>query len=310
LLDQVTATDTHPAASPALLALYDDVQRKLRKLEAAKASPGANTRSIPSSESSRRAIERLTVSEHQLHDEIVGAGETSDPEMFSHTLTLKSLQDALPERHAVLLEYWTGDTASFAWSITRTSIRSFRLPAASELTRQCLGYRKVVLSAVSTDPTLTAERRAALRTAQDAELRRLGAQLSKTLLPRDLIVPGTTMVFLVSDGPIESLPFAALPAVSGVHGRSIDFLREPSATIFSILETHPVTAHPMRVAVFAGELASANGVGSEVRFSSEDDARNRPPQFAALPFAGDEAMMIRATRGAESTRCVLRTLVS
>jgi tetratricopeptide (TPR) repeat protein len=302
LLDQVTATDTHPAASPALLALYEDVQRKLRKLEAAKASPGSNTQSIPASESSRAAIARLTVSEHQLHNEIVGAGETGDASMSSHTLTLKSLQDALPERHAVLLEYWTGDTASFAWSITRTSIRSFRLPPASELTRQCLGYRKAVLSAVSTDPTLTAERRAALRTAQAPELHRLGVQLSKTLLPRDLIIPGTAMVFLVSDGPIESLPFAALPAVSGVPGRSIDFLREPSATIFSILETHPVTAHPMRVAVFAGELASASGVGSEARSSSEDDARNHPQQFAALPFAGDEAMMIRATMGAESTR--------
>ena len=302
LLDQVTATDAHPAASPALLALYEDVQRRLRKLEAAKASPRSNTQSIPASESSRAAIARLTVSEHQLHNEIVGAGETGDASMSSHTLTLKSLQNALPERHAVLLEYWTGDTASFAWSITRTSIRSFRLPPASELTRQCLGYRKAVLSAVSTDPTLTAERRAALRTAQAPELHRLGVQLSKTLLPRDLIIPGTAMVFLVSDGPIESLPFAALPAVSGVPGRSIDFLREPSATIFSILETHPVTAHPMRVAVFAGELASASGVGSEARSSSEDDARNHPQQFAALPFAGDEAMMIRATMGAESTR--------
>jgi len=292
LLDQVTATDRPRGATPALLALYENVQRKLRTLEAAQDAPKANARSVPASESTRAAIERLTMSEHQLHDEIVGFDETSDAATSSHSLTLKSLQDALPGR-AVLLEYWTGEMASYAWSITRTGIRSFRLPPVSELTRQCLDFRKAVLSAVFPDPTLTAERRAALRTAQDIERRRLGLQLSNTLLPHDIIVSGTTTVFLVSDGPVESLPFAALG-----RRHSIDFLSEPSATIFSILETHVAVAHPIRVAVFADETASANGPANEVRLSSP---AGHPREFAALPFAGDEAMMIRTTLGAEAT---------
>jgi CHAT domain-containing protein/Tfp pilus assembly protein PilF len=302
LLDQVAATDAHREASPSLLALYEDVQRRLRKLET---SSRENPQSVPASQSTRAALEKLTVSEHQLHDEIVAMDDGSKVAIQSYSLTLKSIQDALPDTHAVLLEYWTGETASYAWSITRTGIRSFRLPPAANLARQCLSYRKAVMSVASTDPTLTAERRAALRTEQDAELHRIGGQLSTTLLPRNDIVPGTTMVFLVSDGPIESLPFAALPSAKEAQARGIDFLTEPSATIFSLLEIHPVAPHPMRVAIFA-EPPSVSGTGGEVRvspphLSSSNDARDHSQHFAALPFADNEAMMIRATMGTEAT---------
>jgi len=295
LLDQVTATDSERGPTPALLALYEDVQRRLRKLEAAKGAP-ASAGGV--SAATRAAVERLTMSEHQLHDEIAGTGETSEAATSSQALSLKALQDALPEQHAALLEYWTGETASYAWTITRSGIRSFGLPPVAEIARQCSGYRKAVLSAVSSDPTLTAERRAALRTAQDSELRRLGLQLSKTLLPYGMFTSGTTAVFLVSDGPIDSLPFATLPAVSGAAGSKADFLSEPSATIFSLLETHAAVAHPMRIAVFADENTSNNSATNHVRVSSPGEPEGK---FAALPFAGDEAMMIRTTMGAEAT---------
>ncbi len=302
LLDQVAVTDAHREASPALLALYEDVQRRLRKLET---SSRENSQSVLASQSTRATLEKLTVSEHQLHDEIVAMDDGSKEAIQSYSLTLKSIQDALPDRHAVLLEYWTGETASYAWSITRTGIRSFRLPPAAKLARQCLSYRKAVMSVVSADPTLTAERRAALRTEQDAELHRIGGRLLMTLLPRNIIVPEITMVFLVSDGAIESLPFAALPSAKEALARGIDFLAEPSATIFSLLETHPATSRPMRVAIFA-EPPSVSGTGSEVRVSSphlasSNDAQDHSQRFAALLFAGNEAMMIRATMGIEAT---------
>jgi CHAT domain-containing protein/tetratricopeptide (TPR) repeat protein len=303
LLDQVMEADTHPSASPALLALYEDVQRKLRTLEAAK---NPNLRSSASAASMRNAVERLTVSEHQLHDEILASGATSDAATFSHPLTLKSLQDSLPERHAALIEYWAGGTASYAWSITRAGIHSFRLPPAPTLARQCLGYRRVVLSAVSANPALTAERRAALQTTQDADLRTLGLQLSNTLLPPGMLPPGTSTVFLISDGPIESLPFAALPTISGALRRDVDFLSEPSATIFSLLETHTTTTHPMRVAIFSADTAS-NDPASQARSSS---LPGHSSPLAALPYATDEARMIRATMGADATHLFSSAQVS
>jgi CHAT domain-containing protein len=302
LLDQVTATDTHAEASPALLALYEDVQRRVRRLETSAALRQGDAQTSQASKSVRAAIERLTVSEHQLHDEIVAADEPNDSAKPSHPLTLEALENALPDRRATLVEYWSGEEASYAWSITPTGIRSFHLPPAAELNRQCLGFRKMLLAAVSPDPTRTAEQRAAMRLGQEEQLQKLGIQLSHNLLPRGMLAPGTATVFIVADGPIESIPFAALPDGLKAPLRDTVFLNEPSATIFSILESNSITSHPMRLAVFALGATSPSTQDGETHSALQSNGRNHSQEFSSLPFAGDEAMMIRATMGTEATQ--------
>ena len=302
LLDQVTATDTHAEASPALLALYEDVQRRVRRLETSAALRQGDAQTSQASKSVRAAIERLTVSEHQLHDEIVAADEPNDSAKPSHPLTLEALENALPDRRATLVEYWSGEEASYAWSITPTGIHSFRLPPAAELNRQCLGFRKTLLAAVSPDPTRTAEQRAAMRLAQEEQLRKLGIQLSRNLLPRGMLAPGTAAVFIVADGPIESIPFAALPNGLKAPLRDTVFLNEPSATIFSILESNSITSHPIRLAVFAFGETSTSTQDGKTQSALQSNGRNHSQEFSSLPFAGDEAMMIRATMGTEATQ--------
>jgi CHAT domain-containing protein/Tfp pilus assembly protein PilF len=303
LLDQVAATngELHAVASQPLLAQYVDVERRLRRFEAS----GARLRGPQESQASttvRAAIERLTVSEHQLHQEILAADQADTSSAPSHSLTLKALENALPDRHAALVEYWSGEKASYAWSITLSGIRSFRLPPATELNRQCLGFRKTLLAAVSPDPSRTAEQRAAMRLAQEEQLRKLGIQLSRNLLPRGMLAPGTATVFLVADGPIESIPFAALPDGLKASLRDTVFLNEPSATIFSILENNSITSHPMRLAVFALGATSTSTQDGETHSALQSNGRNHSPEFSSLPFAGDEAMMIRATMGTEATQ--------
>jgi CHAT domain-containing protein len=276
LLDQVTATDTHTEASPALLALYEDVQRRLRRMETHDA------------QTSKAAIERLTVSEHQLHAEILADGTPGDTGNAAHPLTLQALEGALPGPRAALVEYWTGAQASYAWSVTSNGIRSVRLPPAAQVSRQCASFRKALLAGVSSDPRLTAEQRAAGQSAQQAELRQLSAELEHILLPPGLLHPATSTVFIIGDGAIDSVPFAAL--------RKGTFLNEPSATIFSVLETNPVIPHPMRLAVFAADSSSASAPHSA--------------QLPALPFAGDEARMIRATMGNDATHLFSGSAIS
>jgi CHAT domain-containing protein len=308
LLDQVTATDTHAEASPALLALYEDVQRRMRRLETSAALRQGDAQTSQASKSVRAAIERLTVPEHQLHDEIVAADEPNHSAKPSHPLTLEALENALPDRRATLVEYWSGEEASYAWSITPTGIRSFRLPPAAELNRQCLGFRKTLLAAVSPDPTRTAEQRAAMRLAQEEQSRKLGIQLSRNLLPGGMLAPGTTTVFIVADGPIESIPFAALPDGVKAPLRDTVFLNEPSATIFSILESNSIASHPMRLAVFALGSTSASAQDGEAQSALQSNGRNHTQELSSLPFAGDEAMMIRATMGTEATQLFSGTI--
>jgi len=303
LLDQVAATngELHAAASQPLLAQYEDVERRLRRFEASAARlRGPQERQA--STTVRAAIARLTVSEHQLHQEILAAGEADTSSAPSHSLTLEALEDALPDRHAALVEYWSGEKASYAWSITPRGIRSFRLPPAAELNRQCLDFRKALLAAVSPDPGRTAEQRAAMRLEQEEQLRKLGMQLSRTLLPRGMLAPGTATTFLVVDGPIESIPFAALPDGVKAPLRDTVFLNEPSATIFSILESNSIASHPMRLAVFALGSTSASTQDGETQSALQNNGRSHSQEFSSLPFAGDEAMMIRATMGTEATQ--------
>jgi CHAT domain-containing protein/Tfp pilus assembly protein PilF len=309
LLDQVAATngELHAAASQPLLAQYEDAERRLRRFEAS----AARLRGPQESQASttvRAAIARLTVSEHQLHQEILAAGEADTSSAPSHSLTLEALENALPNRHATLVEYWSGEEASYAWSITPMGIRSFRLPPADEINRQCLGFRKALLAAVSPDPTRTAEQRAAMRLAQEEQLRKLGIQLSRNLLPLGMLAPGTTTAFIVADGPIESIPFAALRDGLKAPFRDTVFLNEPSATILSILENNSITSHPMRLAVFALGATSTSTQDGEAQSALQSNGRNHPQEFSSLPFAGDEAMMIRATMGTDATQLFSGTI--
>jgi tetratricopeptide (TPR) repeat protein len=304
LLDQIAATnaDIRADASPALLAQYEDVQRRLRRLEASSSrQPAAQNRQA--SRAMSAAIARLAVSEHQLHQEILPNGK-EDEFTPLRALTLESLESALPDRHATLVEYWVGEETSYVWSITRGGIRGFRLPPNFLLDRQCSAFRKALLAAASRDPRVTAEQRAVMQPAQEVHWRNLGARLSRTLFPAGLLLPFTSTVFVVGDGSIESVPFAALPEVSlgdtsKAPLRNVTFLNEPSATIFSLLEANPISPHPMRVALFTEEQKLPK---AELRPAVQGTRNNPSPEFSALPFTGEEAALIRATIGANAVR--------
>ena len=304
LLDQIAATnaDIRGDASPALLAQYEDVQRRLRRLEASSSRQPA-AQNNQSSRATSAAIARLAVSEQQLHQEILPKGK-EDAFTSLRALTLESLESALPDSHAILVEYWVGAKTSYMWSITRGGIREVRLPSGSQLDRQCSAFRKALLATASRDPRVTAEQRAAIQPEQEVHWRSLGARLSETLFPAGLLLSSTSTVFVVGDGPIESVPFAALPGVSLAGSskaplRNVTFLNEPSATIFSFLEANPIAPHPMRVALFTQEQKLPK---AEPRSIVQETRNGASPEFSALPFTRDEAALIRATIGANAVR--------
>jgi CHAT domain-containing protein len=289
LLDEVNGSVdlAPPGASPALLAQYDDVQRRLRAFDGASFHRDATVTA---------SITRLTLEEHQLRAEIRTAGEAAaangntnlSQRSSAAALSLAGLQSALPDSHSMLVEYWVGETASYGWAISSAGIRSFRLPPAAQLDRLCATFRKALLAEASRDPRLSAEQRAAAQPAIESEQRRLATQLAVTLFPGDLLAHPISTLVLVGDGTVDAVPFAAVakladvsPARAGL--RRISFLNEPSATIFSLLEAKPVTARPLRVAVFS------------------DSFSHGADELPQLPFAHDEAAMLREIFGAAAT---------
>jgi CHAT domain-containing protein len=228
---------------------------------------------------------------------------------------LEALEDALPNDHSALVEYWTGEKASYGWSITRSGIRGFRMPPASQLDRQCAAFRKALLATASRNPHLSAERRADLQPKLESRWRNLGAQLAETLFPSGMLSPSTSTVLIVGDGSIESVPFAALSILLPVRTpktspRNVTFLNEPSATILSFLEAQHSSPHTMRLAIFTAEQQSTKMQGAWIRHASQNEQRKQAVESSTLPFTGDESAMLRALFGASATRTFSGSSVS
>ena len=174
----------------------------------------------------------------------------------SSTLTLASLQSLLPDSRSVLVEYWTGENRSYAWSITNGGIRSFPLPPAAVLDRRCAAFRKALLATAERDPAHFDRRKSqdAIRGCNPGGSSWAQAWPGRCF-PPGVLPPATSTVLVVGDGAIETLPFVALPGLSVVPAangqvRRITFLNEPSATVFAFLEERSMTSRAIRLAVF------------------------------------------------------------
>jgi tetratricopeptide (TPR) repeat protein len=305
LLDQVTAGERDRltgVASPGR-AQYDEVMRKLRLLESRSSSMRGQRREASSAD--RSAIAQLTAEEHSLHAESEAGQLAAAPEQ-APPLTLEMIQQALPGERSALIEYWTGDDASYAWAVSRTGVRMVRLPPVKELARQIGAFRQAILSPVSLPPDVLAAKRAQMLTEVQRQTQTLETEVAHTLFPPGLLSGGISTLAVVADGPVLSTPFSALvPALERslrqTNNPPVAFLNEPSAAIFTWLESHPVPARPMEVAIFAGGGAGS-GSGRREENTAAATEGSSTVALTALPFAGDEAEMIRSIFGPSATR--------
>lgn len=281
LLDQVAASDPGQVADPAsaLEAQYDDVLRQLRLLEVADGRRGARAGRDGD------AVARLTQEEHTLQAEVDAEAKLNPAGRAIAPLTLQDIQNALPRSHAALLEYWAGNDASYVWCIGSGGVRMLRLPRAAELDKEVSGFRQAILAETSLGANVSAQQRAVLIPAARQRTRLLAGQLARILVPPGLLPARTSTLLVVGDGPILSVPFAALPLASS-PGIRMAMLSEPSAAILSFLEARPLESRPTRIAVFTDSAASPTA------------GRNG---LAALPYASGEAAAIRGLFGASAT---------
>jgi CHAT domain-containing protein/tetratricopeptide (TPR) repeat protein len=287
LLDDLSASKASATEgiSSAQLTRYDAVGRQLRRSEAA---------AVHGDKSAARAVARLTILEHQLRPELLDVAGSSDVSPL-RMLTRKALQDALSGDHEILIEYWAGEQASYAWRITHAGIRSFRLPPAAQIEQECMKFRDSLSATALRDPQLSAEQRAAIQPQLEARWHQQGWQLATTLFPSGLWPPSASTAIVVGDGAIQSVSFGALMNSSPALG-DVTFIHEPSAAILLVLERKAVSPHPMRLAVFTSGGKADAGAADSTRASSSSDGS------AHLQFTGQEAQTIRSVFGESSTR--------
>ena len=191
LADQIAVGRKRTADDAALEDQRAQLTTLQLRLEARTRRQGAND---PEAIDLRRAVEE-TGAKIDARREAVAARNSALPD------TLRDLQKSLP-RDAAVLSYFVGDEQSHAWLLTRDSIRHRQLAGFSSLARAVEAARNEQRGGSSAGNAM----------------RDLG-----TLLFGDLLDGITTRRLLViPDGPLNSVPFAALPVGRGSHDMLLD----------------------------------------------------------------------------------------
>jgi CHAT domain-containing protein len=226
--------------------------------------------------------------------------------------SIADVQKMLPES-AALLEYSLGEAASVVWIVTKSSAHAERLAPRKEIEQLALAAGNALTEPGRSPPGETiAGRRERLQRAA-AEFSRTAAELSRRVLPASLSGVKATRIWVVPDGALQYVPFAALPRGGAPVVDSVEVTTLPSASALLYLGSR-VRAPIENVAVFADPVFRADdprvrggtaaitaaAVGSAPRAADYDlDSLDR------LRFSRQEAQQIAAVSGRTRVRVEL-----
>ncbi len=161
----------------------------------------------------------------------------------------------LLDSHSALLEYWVGRHAIFRWTFTSSGLTASELPNSTDLLRQMDDFKRLLLAREDHPVGEDFAGREARIAQADREAALVAQRLGQALLPP--LAASIHRLILVPDGPLDSLPFAALRNRKGrwlIERYELDV--EPSAAIALALHQRPANAHATQIAVFADPVYS------------------------------------------------------
>lgn len=196
--------------------------------------------------------------------------------------TREAMQAALPEDMAVLA-YFVGDRRSHAWLLTRTDFRHAALPGRRNIEHLVNAF--------------IAKQRVGARGQRDPALAPLLGNLLNGV--------GSKRLLVLPDGPLNGLPFAALPLPQGPREQLIDrfvISAAPSLALALRPDTFNADAQ-MRVAVISDPVYTPDDRRLTVAVNGTATFRGAEPgngRLARLPYSAIEARaVVRAFEGAD-----------
>jgi CHAT domain-containing protein len=238
-----------------------------------------------------REIARLVDDWNDLRAKIRAASPAYWALQAPEPVTVERVQASLLDANSTLVEFYLGDSRSYAWVIDRQAIRFVELPAASAIEPVARKYHALLSRETETLPAAERDRLAA---GVAAEGRRLAALIWQPIESR---VRGKRLV-IAADGVLQYVPFAALPSTTGaplITRHEIVYV--PSASVLDTIrkDSRPLSPGAL-TAVFADPVFSTG----DARFGVDEDQQpaSRAPSPAAswqrLRFSRMEADAIRA----------------
>jgi len=175
-------------------------------------------------------------------------------------LTLAEIQrEVLKDDNTVLLEYALGSQQSYLWAITRTSFKSYQLPARSEIEPTALSLSESLKKQQDNlnGPTAGAD---------DATMAEQVAKLSKAILGPATDQLNHYRLLVIADGALQYVPFQMLtmPGTQTSELRPLmldhEIVNEPSASTLALLLRESLNRRPPAnsVAVLADPVFKAD----------------------------------------------------
>ena len=259
-------------------------EQELRDLLAEKAERQIRLRSGQNNEDAAAKVAKEINALTMEYEQVLARIRETSPRYAALTqplpLSLKDIQTRVLDSETLLLEYALGEERSFLWAITQGSISTFELPKRQEVEAAARQLYELVTerNRAVKDESLTQRR---LRLARsDDEYQRAALVLSNMLLqPAASQLKGKRLLF-VSDGVLQYVPFASLPApaerpVSSYRPLILDheIINLPSASVMAVLreETAGRSRAPKTLAVLADPVFQSDDprIGNGVNGGSE-----------------------------------------
>ncbi|MFN7945547.1 MAG: CHAT domain-containing tetratricopeptide repeat protein [Blastocatellia bacterium] len=208
------------SADPALTAQLNELRLSIARLTNEQLRLRANAAPV----SARQSVQEKLATALAEMDRVTIAMRDRDPRTAALTLPeplkLREVQEQIPDRDTILLEYALGEERSFLFVVSPTSLQVFNLPRRSVI--EPVARRIYEILSRSQQPKIfrnSAEKQAWLRRNERASAL-AAAQLSKLLLKPAAALLGRKRLMIVPDGALHYVPFAALPEPSAVSRQS------------------------------------------------------------------------------------------
>lgn len=210
-------------------------------------------------------------------DAIENQIRTASPRYASLTkpqpLTLPEVQQQVLDDKTTLLTYSLGNTNSYLWSVTQSSVSLYKLPGRATIDDQAIALRTQLIPAKSRTPiagiNLPPTRGlglAASPAGPAAEYAKAANTLYNTVLAPAASTLGTNRVLVVADGTLNYIPFEALvTAPGGADYSALPYLVKtnevvyaPSASVVAVIRKTATKSTSKNVLLVADPVFNSN----------------------------------------------------
>jgi CHAT domain-containing protein len=140
----------------------------------------------------KQEIQELILQVSRLREQILVTSPNYAAIKYPQPLTLQQIQQQVLDDNTLLLEYSLGEERSYLWAVSKTGISSYELPKSIDIEAAAQEFYKQV-------------------TSEQIPTQEVGKTLSQMLLAPVANQLGKKRLLIISDGALQSIPFAALP---------------------------------------------------------------------------------------------------